>query len=287
MQNKRLLQDIGLNAYEAAVYLSLLKYGVSEANIICRDAEVPYGKIYTVLEALAGKGFVEIQSSRPKKFRAVDPALALDSYFEKRKAEFEREMEILKDSVEEVKKALKSVPTQKLKDEVFWTTAITESEIKKFIISIYGEVKTSIRVIPPAFGMAFGMPIFSDLVPEIFKAIDRGVKIRLLISPSYMSLAPVLLSQGEEAFDKIKKGMEIRVIQSFASSFAVVDDSAVVLFQLHPRDKDRILSVVKIWDPGLAKNLGEEFDSLWNWGEQLDFEKFANERESRSPEKGK
>lgn len=287
MQNKRLLQDIGLNAYEAAAYLSLLKYGVSEANIICRDAEVPYGKIYTVLEALAGKGFVEIQSSRPKKFRAIDPTLALDSYFEKRKAEFEREMEVLKASIEEVKQALRSVPTQKIKDEVFWTTAITESEIKKFIISIYGEVKKSIRVIPPAFGMAFGVPIFSDLLPEILKAIDRGVKIRLLISPCYASLAPVFLKQGEEAFDKINKGMELRVVQNFVSSFAVVDDRAVVLFQLHPRDKDRILSVVKIYDAGLAKNLGEEFDSLWNWGEQLDLEKFAEERDLQGSGMGK
>jgi HTH-type transcriptional regulator, sugar sensing transcriptional regulator len=75
---------------------------------------VPYGKIYTVLEALAGKGFVEIQSSRPKKFRSVDPSLALDSFLEKRKAESEREMEVLKDSVEEAKQALRSMPTQKL-----------------------------------------------------------------------------------------------------------------------------------------------------------------------------
>jgi len=38
---------------------------------------------------------------------------------------------------------------------------------------------------------------------------------------------------------------------------------------------------VKIWDAGLAKNLGEELDSLWNWGEQLDLEKLAEEREVR------
>jgi SspJ family small acid-soluble spore protein len=75
---------------------------------------VPYGKIYAVLEALAGKGFVEIQSSRPKKFRAVGPALASDSYFEKKKAESEREMEVLKGSVEEALQALRSMPTQKL-----------------------------------------------------------------------------------------------------------------------------------------------------------------------------
>ncbi|MDQ1254111.1 MAG: HTH-type transcriptional regulator, sugar sensing transcriptional regulator [Euryarchaeota archaeon] len=283
MRNKRLLQDIGLNAYEAAAYLSLLKYGVSEANILCRDAEVPYGKIYTVLEALAGKGFVEIQASRPKKFRAVNPALALDSFFNKRKIEFEREIEILKGSIEEAKQSLGSVPTQKLKDEVFWTTAITESEIEKFVLSIYGEVRRSVRVIPPALGL----PIVSNLLPEILKALDRGVKVRLLIAPRYVSLAPLFLSQSEEALHKIIKGMEIRVVQNCASCFGVVDDSAVVLFQLHPRDKDRILSVVKIWDAGLAKNLGEEFDSLWNWGEQLDLEKFKEEKAFRGSGMGK
>lgn len=280
MQNKKLLQDIGLNAYEAAVYLSLLKYGVSEANILCRDAEVPYGKIYTVLETLAGNGFVEIQASRPKKFRVVDPDLALDSFFEKRKIESERKMEVLKSSIEEAKQALRYVPTQKLNSEVFWTTAITESEIEKFVLSIYGEVKKSLRVIPPAIGL----PIAPNLRPEILKAINRGVKIKLLIAPYYLSLFPVFLMQGEKAFDKIKKAVEIRIVQNFASSFGVIDDSAVVLFQLHPRDKDRTLAVVKIWDAGLAKNLGEEFDSLWSYGEQLDLEKFAKERELYSKE---
>lgn len=276
MQKKRLLQDIGLNAYEAAAYLSLLKFGVSEANIVCRDAEVPYGKVYTVLESLIGKGFVEVQASRPKKFRAVDPGMALDFFFEKRKAEFEKEMEVLKGFVEEAKQVLKAVPTQKQKNEVFWTTAITESEIKKFAISIYGEVKKSVCIIPPTFGI----PIVSSLLPEVVKAIDRGVKIRLLVSHRFISLASVLSMQGEEAFCKLKKGMEIRAVQNFNSCFGIIDDSVVVLLQLHPQDKDRILSVVKIWDAGLAKNLGEEFELLWNSGEKLDMEKIAEEYKS-------
>ncbi|WP_243466540.1 TrmB family transcriptional regulator [Methanosarcina mazei] len=71
MQNEQLLQEVGLNAYEAAAYLSLLKLGVSEASDIYRDSEVPYGKIYSVLESLAGKGFVEVQASRPSKNRYV------------------------------------------------------------------------------------------------------------------------------------------------------------------------------------------------------------------------
>jgi sugar-specific transcriptional regulator TrmB len=268
MQKKKLLQEIGLNAYEAAAYLSLLKLGVSGANNVCKDAEVPYGKIYTILESLAGKGFVEIQASRPKKFRAVDSEMALNFFFEKRKTEFEREIDILKGFIEEAKEVLKNVPVQKRKDEVFWTTAISESEIKKFAVSVYGEVKNSVYVIPPVFGI----PIVSFLLPDVLKAIDRGVKIKLMISPRFMSLASLLSRQGEEAFEKLKKGMEIRVVENSHSCFGVIDNSAVVLFQPHPQDKDRILSVVKIWDAGFAKNLSEEFEFLWIGGEKLDLE---------------
>lgn len=268
MQKKKLLLDIGLNAYEAATYLSLLKLGVSEASAVYRDSEVPYGKIYTVLEALAGKGFVEVQTSRPKKFRAVDPELALDAFFDKRRIELEREMVLLKGSVEEAKQALKAVSPQKGKNEVFWTTAITESEIKKFATSIYREVKKSVYAIPPALGM----PVVASLLPEIMKAIDRGVKIRLLISPRFLALVPFFSMQGEEVLRKLKKGLDLRLSQNFDSYFGIVDDSVVILFQPHPQDKDRVLSVVKIWDAGLAKNLKEEFELLWQAGENVDLE---------------
>jgi sugar-specific transcriptional regulator TrmB len=268
MQNERLLQEIGLNAYEAAAYLSLLKLGVSEASDIYRDSEVPYGKIYSVLESLAGKGFVEVQASRPKKFRAVDPEISLDAIFERKKAEYERELSVLKGSIEEAKQALKAVPNQKRKDEVFWTTAITESEIRKFAFSIYGEVKKSICVIPPVFGIQ----IVFYLLPEITKAIDRGVRIRLMVSPHFMAVIPILSNQAEETLEKLKKGLDIRLVRNFNSCFGIVDDSVVVLIQPHPADRERVLSVVKIRDTGLAKNLKEEFEILWNAGEKLDLE---------------
>jgi len=268
MQKKKLLLDIGLNAYEAATYLSLLKLGVSEASSIYRDAEVPYGKIYTVFESLIGKGFVDVQASRPKKFRAVDPELALDAFSERRRSEVEREMALFKGTVEDAKKALKAVPSQKRTNEVFWSTAITESEIMKFATSIYREVKKSVCVIPPTLGM----PVVANLLPEITKAIDRGVKIRLLVSPRFLALVPLFSMQGEETLGKLKKGLDIRLSQNFDSYFGVVDDSVVILFQPHPRDKDQILSVVKIWDAGLAKNLKEEFELMWNAGERLDLE---------------
>lgn len=268
MQNEELLQEIGLNSYEAAAYLSLLKLGVSEASAIYRDSEVPYGKIYSVLESLVGKGFVEVQASRPKKFRAVDPEISMDAIFERKKTEIEREMAVLKGSIEEAKQALKAVPAQKRKDEIFWTTAITESEIRKFATSIYGEVKKSICIIPPVFGI----PIVLYLLPEITKAIDRGVRIRLMVSPRFKALTSMLSYQEGETLEKLQKGFDIRLVQNFNSCFGIVDDSIVVLFQPHPADRDRVLSVVKIRDTGLAKNLKEEFEILWNAGEKLELQ---------------
>ncbi|MDQ1276670.1 MAG: HTH-type transcriptional regulator, sugar sensing transcriptional regulator [Euryarchaeota archaeon] len=268
MQNEELLQEIGLNSYEAAAYLSLLKLGVSEASAIYRDSEVPYGKIYSVLESLTGKGFVEVQASRPKKFRAVDPEISMDAIFDRKKAEVEREIAVLKGSIEEAKQALKAVPAQKRKDEIFWTTAITESEIRKFAISIYGEVKKSICIIPPVFGI----PIVLYLLPEITKAIDRGVRIRLMVSPRFKALTSMLSYQEGETLEKLQKGLDIRLVQNFNSCFGIVDDSIVVLFQPHPADRDRVLSVVKIRDTGFAKNLKEEFELLWNAGEKLELQ---------------
>ena len=93
-----------------------------------------------------------------------------------------------------------------------------------------------------------------------------------------MTIIPVFIRQGEKALDKLKKAIKIRIAKNINSNFLVIDDSVVVLFQLHPTDEDRILSIVKIWDTGLAKSLGEEYDSLWSRGEQLDLEKFTKER---------
>src|SRR5690606_2401608 len=104
------------------------------------------------------------------------------------------------------------------------------------------------------------------------RAIDRGVKIRLMVSPRFRALTSLLSRQEGETLGKLKKGLDVRLFQTFNSCFGVVDYSIVILFQPHPKDRDRVLSVVKIRDIGLAKNLKEEFEILWNEGEKLDLQ---------------
>ena len=266
MQKKKLLKECGLNSYEAATYLSLLKFGVSDAKTIHKDAEVPYGKIYTVLESLAGNGFLETQNSRPKKFKAVEPETALNIYFEKRKSDVEKELVTLQNTVDELKQTLMSVTYQKKKDDVFWTTAVTEDEIKKFGNSIYGEAKKSVCIIPPSIKAS----IITDVFTKFVSSLERGVKVKIMFPPHFINLVSFLPVKDEKTMDILKSNLEIRVSKIINSHFGVVDDNTVVLIQPHPLNKDQLLSIVKIWDAELARKLSEEFEVMWKVGELVD-----------------
>lgn len=60
------LRNAGFNKYEAAAYLTLLKEGFTDANLLSKRSKIPTGKIYAVLDNLENMGFVEVQHSRPK-----------------------------------------------------------------------------------------------------------------------------------------------------------------------------------------------------------------------------
>ncbi len=119
------------------------------------------------------KVFLEVQVSRPKKYEPIDPEMSLDFFFEKKISELKKEEKVLEKLIEEAKQNLNTVPVQKQKSEVFWTTAVTDSEINKFILSIYGEVKIQYMMSP-----SVKIPAVSAcVIPELLKVIDRGVEI--------------------------------------------------------------------------------------------------------------
>ena len=87
------LTDLGLNGYEAAVYLALLgRTGMTPTELAAR-AKVPRQRIYDVLGALAEKGLCVSRDTAPKTFFGVDPALGLEALSRRRAEALERERE--------------------------------------------------------------------------------------------------------------------------------------------------------------------------------------------------
>src|SRR6202142_513934 len=81
----RRLQQLGLNAYEARSYLVLLGHPQFKALELAARAHVPRQKVYEILDSLVEKGFAQVVQEKTKLFSAVEPALAIPSYIQRRK----------------------------------------------------------------------------------------------------------------------------------------------------------------------------------------------------------
>jgi sugar-specific transcriptional regulator TrmB len=77
-ENTRLvLREMGLNAYEMDAYIVLLESGQMTAMEISQEANVPYSKMYEVLNSLKDKGWIKSSESRPFKYYPVPPLEAI------------------------------------------------------------------------------------------------------------------------------------------------------------------------------------------------------------------
>jgi HTH-type transcriptional regulator, sugar sensing transcriptional regulator len=73
------LHEMGLSAYEIDTYLALLEGGQMTAMEISQQANVPYSKMYEVLNQLKEKGWIKSSESRPYKYYPVPPLEATRS----------------------------------------------------------------------------------------------------------------------------------------------------------------------------------------------------------------
>jgi len=67
------LRRVGPTQYEAKVYLCLLSEHLNTATKLSEKSGVPRTKIYSVLESLEKKGWIQVYSGIPLLFRALDP----------------------------------------------------------------------------------------------------------------------------------------------------------------------------------------------------------------------
>jgi sugar-specific transcriptional regulator TrmB len=75
---ERILVDLGLSSYEAAVFVALQRIGVATAEELATLSEVPRSQVYGATEGLSSKGLVHTQPTTPKRYRPVDVGTARD-----------------------------------------------------------------------------------------------------------------------------------------------------------------------------------------------------------------
>ncbi len=101
------LELLGLSNYEAKVYLALLRLGEATAQEISKESGIPYSRIHGVLNSLADKGLIEVILLRPKKYRLINPQLALNILADKLKRKIDTSKEIILSIAQQCREAPK------------------------------------------------------------------------------------------------------------------------------------------------------------------------------------
>lgn len=78
------LKKLGFTENEAKIYVGLLSLNEATAREIHEFTHVPRPKIYSVLERMEKKGYVEVKKETPACFRSINP----EQLTERLKAEF-------------------------------------------------------------------------------------------------------------------------------------------------------------------------------------------------------
>src|ERR1700751_186682 len=71
------LEQLGLSAAEAGIYLTLLRRGALGASAIADATDVPRTSVYPALSSLANKGLIEESAGRRGRFSPLPPETAL------------------------------------------------------------------------------------------------------------------------------------------------------------------------------------------------------------------
>jgi sugar-specific transcriptional regulator TrmB len=234
------LREMGLNKYESNAYLALIKIGISTSTKISTESNVPYGRIYTVLQSLEKKGFAKIFDGRPKRFMAVEPRVILNKVLDKKK----RELDEKRDETNKIIKELEALAKVKLESPLEMIRIIEgRKNYLNFSIKLHEKSKKEWRSI-------HRLPIYQPHLNAYKKMVKRGVKTR------------ILTQIDKEGLDVWKKtGAKIRYLDKIDVRFTVIDKEEVVLRLGDPETGGWIAIWIK--SSALAATMAENFDKLW------------------------
>jgi len=211
-----LLQEhFELNLYEARAYVALVGFGVLTPAELASVSEVPAPRTYDVLRSLEKKGFAISQPGKVNKYRPVHPQNILEKFIEEWQERVKEELEAKKKAKEELLELMSPLIETEIPkygvEKVWVVRGIRNATLKTK--EMFEEVKEQILLADDGY-------IAINLESDILKAIDKGVKAKILVTE------PVFHRLGaSKILDYYKAGkLELRVIDKLELPMLICDD---------------------------------------------------------------
>ena len=241
------LKQIGLNEYEARVYITLLENGTLKGGEICKKSGVPQGKTYESLESLESKGFISITPVKPKIFTALNPKIAIGNLMNQK-------IETYKNLQKEISEKLQF--SKKFKDDKM----IEKIQIFAGLHKVWPLSKYFYDSSDKIMRHMFTYEIINYMQYRAMRdAVKRGVEVRVIAAkktPEGLKLMK----------DDIRDGIKVRYYPVDEIRMEIRDNNQSMLSFLNPRNsRDRI---TLFFEHGyFSKMLAKFFDELWEKAE--------------------
>jgi HTH-type transcriptional regulator, sugar sensing transcriptional regulator len=245
------LKQVGLGNYESKALEVLMKEKLSLRNL-SKKAQIPFGKVYSVVKNLKGKGFVKETNSRPKLIY-VENASEIISRLIKEKQEKDRSV------LEKLRAASIEIDKNKGKESKFFEIGTTIEENKKIQLRSFRESENEVlQIINIHHKPASNRESKTLWEKEIEKAVNRGVIFKA-IYPKGTELPMILKRLNKEQPEKFQ-------VKRFDSDFTRCDiiDGKKVLLKLVQEDPLQFGGVLFLENEKLAENLTKIFNEMWD-----------------------
>ncbi|UCE96818.1 MAG: TrmB family transcriptional regulator [Candidatus Bathyarchaeota archaeon] len=238
---KKVLRELGLTAYETAVYLSLVKSGVMTASEVSESAGVPFSKVYEVLNRLDRKGWVDIEHGRPSRYFAKSPAEAFEATRHKLDRKIQNWERVVAEELQPhyEKRELREKPD-------IWILR-GETGVLTKLQEMLGKARNQVMIAAPLF--------VRDLAE---KAIPLLASLRLNDTKVLIMVAG---KPRDWRLEKLMSVVEVRGRDNLFGGGVIVDGEEALLF-LGEEDKPSLV----VWSNhvGLVKFAKDYFQYLWN-----------------------
>lgn len=241
------LKQLGLSHYESKALETALKESLT-ARDLAKKAQIPLGKVYSIINSLEKKDLVKQTESRPKLVYVDNASTVISKLIEQKQRQDEQLISTIRELATEI-------DISKSKPSKFFQIGTDINDNKEIQLRSFIEAqKEVLQIINVHHKPKSNRESKTLWEKEIVKAIDRGVIFKA-IYPKNTILPHILQKLNPKSFQ----------VRRFDTDFARCDiiDGKKVLIKLVNEDPLQFGGVIFIENEKLAKNLTKIFNELW------------------------
>ncbi|SFR98656.1 Sugar-specific transcriptional regulator TrmB [Halomicrobium zhouii] len=259
------LTELGLSSYEEQAYRALLTLGPATAQQVSETSDVPKGRVYDVLNALAARDLVEVRAgAEPRQYAAADPDEAVDRLLDERRADLRDERARYEQLAADVSAELSTaVPSESR----FWPIPLGSEDAVAGMGEQFDAAEASLLSVVAAPYEGAALEAYRDEIDAYADLVRTGLEVKLLTTPALIDRTPSdqLARAVADAPD-----FAVRTTTGINLTYDVLDRDAVYLSVPTPFTDGERLGAVLVRDDDLADRLEGRFREAWAAAEPVE-----------------